>query len=173
VTGVIREFMNLYGRMQMDMVLPKAAQRRIIPIFDNDRVGRECFEKVTDPDLPFVAYQDVFLLRRAYPALKMGSPNYQRRLEEMNAPWIGIDCEIEDLLSEDLLEAFITESPGSVRSARVCRENGHHYDIVPQAKGPLVRFARDYGTVADLRGVIRTLQYFRGLFDLPIGPEVL
>lgn len=167
VRGVVNEFMKLYGLMQLDLDLPKKQRFRILPIFDDDYAGRRYFDAVTNQALPFTPFVHVFLLKRSYPKLPLGSPNYRDHLETANATWQELDCQIEDLLSRDLLDTFRDEHTDAFRRAPILVEGAHHYEINGHAKARLVRFAQNYATLDDVAGVVSVLSYFRGLFGLP------
>lgn len=173
VRGVVREMLSLHGRAEIDSSLPKSARIRMLPIFDDDCAGRRCFTKLTDADFPFRPYQDVFLLHRAYPNLKLGSSGYLDAVRKANHEWNGLDCEIEDLLSQDLLDGFCDNRHDALRAPPCYLASGHHYDFHGNCKGDVLKFAQQVAGLADVVGLVRTLQYYRRLFDLPIGPYVV
>lgn len=172
VRGVIREMFILNGLAYKDMALPKSARVRMLPVFDDDEAGRRCFKKLIDPDFPFRAYQDVFLLHRAYPNLNLGSDGYQHAVKQANREWEGLDCEIEDLLGRDLLETFCEDRPNALKASPSHRGSAHHYDFRGSCKGDLLKYTLQIAGLSDVLCLVRTLQYYRGLFRLPTGPQV-
>jgi len=172
VRGVIREMLSLHGRAESDSSLPKSARIRMLPVFDDDAAGRRCFDKLTDVDFPFRPYRDVFLLKRAYPSLKLGSDGFLDAVKDLNREWRGLDCEIEDLLSRELLAGFCDDRGDALKCPPVHLGSGHHYDFNGHCKADVLKYAQQLADLPEVIGIVRTLQYYRGLFDLPVGPRV-
>lgn len=172
VGGVVRELITLHGMAVSDQALPKAARVRMLPVFDDDHAGRRCFGKLTDPDFPFRPFHDVFLLKRAYPSLMLGSSGYRDAVKELNREWFDLDCEIEDLLDRTLLDGFCDERPDALKIKPIHRGIAHHYDFKGGCKGDLLKYSRQLADLPEVVGLVRMLQHFRGLFELPIGPTL-
>jgi hypothetical protein len=172
VGGVVRELITLHGMAVSDQALPKPARVRMLPLFDDDHAGRRCFGKLTDPDFPFRPFHDVFLLKRAYPSLKLGSSGYRDAVKDLNREWLDLDCEIEDLLDRELLDGFCDECPGALKIKPIHRGIAHHYDFNGGCKGDLLKYSRQLADLPEVVGIVRMLQHFRGLFDLPLGPTL-
>lgn len=172
VRGVIREMLSLHGRAESDSALPKSTRIRMLPVFDDDAAGRRCFNKLTDVDFPFRPYRDVFLLHRAYPNLKLGSDSYHDAVRRVNLEWRGLDCEIEDLLGRELLDGFCNQRTDALTAPPSRSGSGHHYEFRGNCKGDLCKYVFQRAGLSDVVGLVKTLQYFRGLFELPVGPEM-
>ncbi len=172
VGGVVREMITLHGMAVSDKALPSSARVRMIPVLDDDHAGRRCFKKLTDPDLPFRPFFDVFLLKRAYPRLCLGSSGYQEAVKDLNRGWMDLDCEIEDLLHRELLDGFCDERADALKAAPIHRGIGHHYDFNGRCKGDLLKYSQELADLPEVLGIVRTLQHFRGLFQLPLGPTL-
>jgi hypothetical protein len=172
VRGVVREMLSLHGRAESDSSLPKSSRVRMLPMFDDDDAGRRCFGKLTDPDFPFRPFHDLFLLKRAYPSLKIGSSGFRDAVKDLNRDWRELDCEIEDLLDRELLAGFCDERNDALKTPPIHRGPAHHYDFNGHCKGSLLKYAKQLADLPEVVGIVRMLQYFRGLFDLPVGPSL-
>lgn len=169
VGAVERRFMTIHELGQLDRELPKKERIKLLPLFDDDEAGRATFKSITQQRHPFRGYVHVFLLKRRYPPVRPGSPSFLDGLKEINREWEGIDCEMEDLLSPGLLDAFCEEHPGALRRDPVIRGDGHHHEWTPDGKARLHRFVRDHAMLDDLTDLVRLLRYVRWVFDLPNG----
>lgn len=169
VGAVERRFMTIHELGQLDLELPKRERIRLLPLFDDDEAGRATFRSITQQRHPFRSYVDVFLLKRRYPAVRPGSPSFLDHLREINREWEGMDCEMEDLLGQGLLDVFCKGHTGSLKRDPVVRGNGHHHEWTADGKAKLHRFVRDYAMHDDLTDLIRLLKYVRWIFDLPNG----
>jgi len=169
VGAVERRFMTIHELGQLDLELPKKDRIRLLPLFDDDEAGRATFRSITQQRHPFKSYVDVFMLKRRYPPVRPGSPSFLDGLREINREWEGIDCEVEDLLGQGLLDAFCDEHSGALRRDPIIKGNGHHHEWTPDGKARLHRFARDHAMLSDLADLVRLLKYVRWIFYLPNG----
>lgn len=169
IKGVVREMWHLHGLRVFDKPLDRAQQVRVVFLLDDDDAGRKAFSSTTGELSPMTRYRDVFLLKRAYPAEGLGR-KYEDRVREANAKWEGLDCEMEDLLGRELLELFCQDNPNSLRCEPTVREGAHHYEFSENGKAAVLRFAKEMADLEQIMGITRTLQYFRGLFGLAVGP---
>lgn len=169
VGAVERRFMTIHELGQLDRELPKKQRIKLLPLFDDDEAGRATFKSITQQRHPFRSYVDVFLLKRRYPPARPGSPSFLDGLKEINREWDGIDCEMEDLLSQGLLDAFCKQQPDALRREPVIRGDGHHHEWTPDGKARLHRFVREHAMLHDLADLVRLLRYVRWMFDLPNG----
>jgi len=169
VGAVERKFMTIHELMKIDGELPRKERIRILPFFDDDEAGRGTFKSITQGRHPFRCYVDVFMLKRRYPEVRPGSPEYLSGLKECNKPWENIDCEIEDLLGRSFLDAFSEEQTNSLRCSPTIIGDGHHYEWDKQVKGRLASYAKLHAILDDMQGLVKFLRYVRWMFDLPNG----
>lgn len=111
----------------------------------------------------------MFLLHRRLPRVTREPAHLTRLLSEENRDWTGLDCEIEDLLSWELLDAFVQEDPRRCRYNPQRQAGGHHFEFTRDAKSALFRFTRDYANLDDMNMIIELLKSLR--FYLGLDPE--
>lgn len=159
--GVIRELFSLRG-MARTCLLPNGRPRyRFIALFDNDNAGRRAVALARDVDNSILEYKDLFRLRPAMPLPGSLDPSgMQRAFERDNAKYKGLDWELEDLLPDSLIDAFLTERPYAV--LRSFEKNGRvHRDFTRDGKAHLHRFIKDYAVREDPAVVIEVLSAMR------------
>lgn len=163
-----QQFQTLQSLIDSDSGLPLRERVRVIALFDDDDAGRRAFRAVTGRYSKWRPNVDVFLVRRQYPALPIGDPGYASALNTVNSAWHGLDCEIEDLISAELLRGFAISNPRSLRASPVIRSNGHHFEWnAPDGfKRLLRRHIEQRATLQELDGIIRLLAFLRSVFGL-------
>ena len=77
-------------------------------------------------------------------------------------------CEMEDLLSRELLDVFAEENPGSMRQPPVLDGEAHHYEFNGYAKATLLRFAKQNAILEDVSRICDVLKAMRYAVGLPI-----
>lgn len=134
---------------------------RFIGLYDNDRAGRRAIDIACNFDRRLLRYGDLFLLHPIMP-LAHGADHVElrRRIETENAPFKGLDWEIEDLLSERILSDFEAKHTNAIQNIREC--NGRkHRDFSPDGKMQLRKFLGG----ASLEDVIEVVKLIRALRD--------
>jgi hypothetical protein len=118
-------------------------------------------------DISILEYKDVFRLQPVMPLPGMLDPGaIKRAFEVNNAPFKGLDWEIEDLIPANFVAAFLSEHPGAV--ARTMPVGGKvHRDFTPFGKAAFIRFVKEHSVHSDLVAVVETLRAMRTYLNLP------
>lgn len=164
--GVIRELVSLRG-MARTCLLPNGRPRyRFVALLDNDDAGRRAVALARHIDNSILEYKDLFRLWPVMPLPGSLDPGQvQRTFERENADYRGLDWEIEDILPNSLVDAFLAERPEAMRDSFL--KNGKvHRDFKGDGKARLHRFVREHALREDLADVIQVLKavrYYLGL----------
>jgi hypothetical protein len=165
-TGVLRQLITLRNIARTDLG-PKGRPRyRFVALFDDDKAGRQAVRAARELDHSIIEFKDVFRLRPEMPMVSHADPTIlEKRFREANEPYKNIEWEVEDMLSVQLLSAFLEEHPNAVsREARAADKL--HRDFTRDGKARLHRFAKDHAIRQDLLEVIEVLKAFRRYFGL-------
>lgn len=159
--GVIRELVALRG-MARTCLLPNGRPRyRFIGLFDNDKAGNLAVKMARSIDSSILEYKDVFRLRPVMPLTGNLDPGtMQKTFERENYAYKGLEWELEDLITQDFIEAFLANNPQAL--ARNNTINGKtHRDLTPDGKAKLHRFIKMHAIRDDLSEVIHVLKAIR------------
>lgn len=97
-----------------------------------------------------------------------GKPNaLTSQIEKYNEDWKGLDCEIEDLLGQDLIELFLEENPNSLRRDPIVMNGRCHYEWTDNAKGKIFNFTKQYASLNDITELVEILKSLRFYLGLP------
>lgn len=142
---------------------PEPLQIRVVCVFDHDHAGRKAFSQLKQK---FREWGELFLLQRITPRVTRDPTQFYKTWLRENKHWKNLDCEIEDLVSRDLLDYFVSENPSSVR--RPCLEIGgkHHFEFEGHCKGIVARFVERESSFENVVDVIEFLKSFRWLMKL-------
>jgi hypothetical protein len=145
-----------------------ALRYRFIGLYDNDRAGRRAIENACNFDRRLLRCGDLFLL---YPVMPLASgadhAELRRRFDTHNAPFKGLDWEVEDLLSERLLLAFEHSHPTAVQDLRECGGRKHR-ELTREGKYRLHKFVTTEASLEDLVEVVKLIRALRDYFRLRI-----
>ncbi|EEF62495.1 hypothetical protein [Pedosphaera parvula] len=167
--GLQRDFHPLRAIMDVDLSADGKRACYAVALFDDDMPGRRGCNSLTGQHLTYRKWRDVFLLQRLLPRSTRSPEQMQKLVDEANQPWRGIDCEIEDLISIDLLSEFLKgnhkaaerepqEVAGSVRCS-----------LTSAGKAQYVRFVEDNALLADVRCLVDFLKSMR--YHLGLEPD--
>ena len=142
---------------------------RFIGLYDNDRAGRRGVESACNFDRRLLHCVDLFLLHPIMP-LASGSDHavLRQRFETENAPYKGLDWEIEDLLSERLLLAFEDERPSAVEDVHECGDRTHR-EFTRDGKYRLHQFVTANATLEDMMEVVKLIRALRDYHRLQVN----
>lgn len=173
--GICRELVS-FKNMAGGCLLPGGRPKyRFIGLFDNDDAGRRAIYDVRKTDTSILEYKDVFRLRPVMPLCPNRDPAALREsFKSENGKYRDIDWELEDLLPEEILKAFLDEHPDAVIRSSVAHDKIHR-DWTRDGKARLHYFVRQYAICADLVavvGVLRALRHYLGL-QYPEKTELL
>ena len=160
-TGVVRELIRLQSVSSI-VLLPNGRPRyRFIGLLDNDSAGKRAVNTARSVDSSLLECKDLFRLRPVMPQPGDLDPGSVRRaFERENAPFNQLDWELEDLLPEDFIDAFLTDHPRTMMSSRSV-EGETHREWTRDGKARLHRFVKEHALHSDLRRVIDVLKALR------------
>jgi hypothetical protein len=164
--GVVRELISLRA-VARTLLLPNGKPRyRVIALFDNDKAGRLAVKTARDLDTSILEYKDIFRLRPVMPMPRNLDPkSLERTFDEVNEPYKGLEWELEDVLPQDMVKAFLAENPNAVVNSG-SREGMTHRDFSRDGKARLHRFVKLHAIRSDVQGltdVLKALRFYLGL----------
>lgn len=167
--GVLEEFPPLWKIIQTDCDSQGKLVLRAVTLLDNDFAGRSLHKALLQQYRQMKENRDVFLLQRFFPRTTTEPSTLSHQIETHNSQSKGLDCEIEDLLGESLLEAFISDTPNAFERPVKEIAGLRHYEWTPHAKGQLFQFVKEYATLEDMEGITNVLKAIR--FYLALNPN--
>jgi hypothetical protein len=169
--GLQRNFHPLRSNMDCDLTSEGRKVFHAIALFDNDLEGKRGFAALTGQHLNYRKWRDVFLLQRVIPRSTRDCDQIAKLVNAANATWQDMDCEIEDLVSVDLINAFLQENPGAVTRDPERHNNGIHCSFQRHAKGPFIRFVEAHALLPDVEQIVELLKSLRYHVALPPDGE--
>ena len=165
--GVGRELITLRAMAQYILDRDGRPFYRTVGLLDNDHAGRRVIEDISRIDRGVMEFRDLVRLRPIM-LYKSGShPDKVRNASKLaNAPFCGLDWEIEDTLSARLLTKFTGEYPNAIKQRKTTGYRTH-LDLTREGKRELHRLVQQEATLEDLTGVVDVLRALRALFGLP------
>lgn len=161
---LVKRFQAIYQMMQ-DNPPDGDDPLAFLALLDDDNAGRLALNVLTSA-VGLQEFRDVLMLCRVLPR-KRGNPlQLAANVKTSNAEWLRIPCEVEDLLSADVLDCFAEDNPGSLLSKPVRVGSGHHYEWRGDMKPALARYVREYAILEDVNGIVEFLKSLRFLFRL-------
>lgn len=168
--GVTRQLITLRCLAEASLMPNGRPKYRFIGLFDNDDAGRRAIHNVRALDKSIHEYRDVFRLRPIMPSSGNLDPKtLEKAFKSLNKDHRELDWELEDLLPEDFLEAFLNDYPDAV-SKKVTRYRRTHRKFTRDGKARLHRFVKEYATLDDLSAVVEVIKSLRFYFRLPKLP---
>ena len=165
--GVIRELIALRGMARTCLSQNGSPRYRFVGLFDNDRAGKQAVKLARDIDTSMLEYKDVFRLWPVMPLPGILEPGaVQRAFDNENSLYKGLEWELEDLLSQEFVEAFIAYCPMAISHTSSLAGKVHR-DFTRDGKARFHRFIKQHAMLADLHAVIDTLQAIRFYLNLP------
>ena len=168
VDGLNRRLNAARQLADADRSLDGSLKYRFIGLFDNDNAGRQAVSNACDFDRRLRRCGDLFLLNPVMP-LAQGADYrvLQQRFETHNAAFKGLDCEVEDLLSERLLSAFEDECPNAVVDDFE-RAGFKHREFTKDGKRQLQQFVTKHAKFDDLIEIVKLIRALRDYLRLQI-----
>lgn len=165
--GITRELITLRCLARTDLMANGRPRFRFIGLFDNDNVGRRTINGARVVDNSILEYKDVFRLRPVMPSEGNRDPKTLRKaFDRLNFDYRGLDWELEDLLSTDFVETFLTDHPSAI--SRITRKGKKiHRDFSADGKARLHRYIRDNAKWEDLVAVVDVIRALRFYLYLP------
>jgi hypothetical protein len=139
---------------------------RVIALVDNDKPGRSLQCSIIKQYRNIRANRDIFCLNYIFPRTATEPNALTSQITKYNTEWKGLDCEIEDLIGNELIELFIEESPNSLLKGPFERHNKKHYEWTNDGKARLFQFVNsmaDFNSVQGLIELLKSLRFYLGL----------
>lgn len=165
--GVIRE-LNALRQMAQVCLLPDGRPRyRFIGLFDNDKAGKAAVKNAHVMDTSILEYRDVFRLWPIMPLPgNLDTGSVQRAFEKENASYKGLDWELEDLLPQSFIEAFIGDHPSAISHTTLMGEKVHR-DLTRDGKAHFHRYIKQNAVHSDMNSVIHVIKAIRLYMNCP------
>ena len=171
--GVIRELVCLRGLARASLLPNGRPRYRFIGLFDNDKAGNLAVKAAREFDPTILEYKDVFRLWPVMPhSGNLDPTSLKRTFQLANGDFKGLDWELEDLLPEDFVQAFMSDEPCAVLK-RVSIGGKVHRDWTPDGKSRLHRFLKQNALHTDLCEVIDVIKAIRVYLNLPTARPVM
>ena len=165
--GVCRELIRLQGYARTSLLPNGRTRYRFIGLFDNDKAGREAVKGIRNFDASILEYKDVFRLRPSMPCSGNLDPKtLEKTFERLNANYKGLIWEIEDLLADDFVEAFMVEYPNATLKTDIMGDKVHR-EFSIDGKAHLYRYVMDNAMLEDLLGIVDVIRALRFYLHLP------
>ncbi|WP_122602778.1 hypothetical protein [Pseudomonas viridiflava] len=166
VDGLLRELITFrsIGRHVMDANGKQIY--RFVGLFDNDHAGRRAIATAKSMG-GLLEYRDVFRLMPIMPLPgNLDQKTVETAFNKQNEPYRGMDWEIEDLISEEFVLAFIEEFEGAVK-INIIKEDKIHREFTKDGKAKFLRYIKDNAMRQDLEEVLKLIAALRCYFNLP------
>lgn len=167
--GIVEHFPIFRKLIDLDVDAHGKTPFRCIALVDGDSQGKNAFNILTSKYTRLRQYRDVLILQRELPRATVEPKALRTQIENANKAWRQIDCEIEDLVSYSLLDAYVDAQPKSKKREPILLNDGHHFFFQSEYKRDLFRFVEDYAGYTDVDRIIETLRSMR--FYLGVDPD--
>ncbi len=164
--NLVQEFQTLRNILRVEPYAPEDDAIRIIALLDKDNAGQRAIYTLTSREVGFVEFRDVFPVARIMPRDTRDARQLAKRFRERNAPWSMIDCEIEDLVADNVLASFAESNPEALRGEPRRVEGAHHYEWEGHAKPALARYVNENALLDDISAIVDLLKSLRYALDL-------
>jgi hypothetical protein len=164
--NLVQRLQTLKSLMQDDPIDVNGAPFRVLAVVDNDIPGKRALYTLTK-GVGLREYEDVIVLRHKLPRVTQDPHDLKRRIEQANAGWPGLDCEIEDFIAASVLRAFAAEYPSARIGSPDLRDGAYHFNWAGHLKPKLVEYVRDYAELQDLSDLVELIKFLRFLLRLP------
>lgn len=166
-TDCIKEnLLHLWKLIDLDCNSNGRPLFRAIVLLDNDYEGSRTCQYLTDRYIRLRENRDVFVLKRLFPRESQDPRRLVDIIKNANAAWHDLDCEIEDLLSKEILDVFVEDNPGAVQRQPVLANGCHHFDFTTSGKSALCRWVPTVANLNDVTQIVellKSLRYYLGL----------
>lgn len=164
--GVVRELVVLRGLASRYLSPAGRPIYRVVGLFDGDTAGQKAVNGARGIDISIIEYRDVFRLHPIMPKIGSVDPAVLRRsFESQNEPFKRLTWELEDLISEPLMELFLDEYPTAL--IKKDEISGFiHRELTRDGKSRLIRFCKENADLKSLKGVVDVLHALRHYMSL-------
>lgn len=166
-TDAIKEnLVPLWKMIELDCDSSERPMFRAIVLLDGDHEGRKTCQYLTDRYIKLRENRDIFILKRLFPRESQDPKILTQLIKEANAAWHTIDCEIEDLLSRELLDVFLADNEGATRDPPTVVNDAYHFEFTAKGKADLARWVPGIATLKDVEGLVELLKSLRHYLGL-------
>lgn len=164
--GISERFPMLFELASLEFDQAGRRRFRVIALLDDDRMGQGAVSGITRGHRRIVEYDSIFRLRRTLPQ-RAGSPkSLADKTKEVNAGYGGLECVIEDLLSDELCASFIKFMPHAILRPEKTAGSGIHRYWTETGKRELLKFCSVNAKIGDLKSLIGALRALRSYVGL-------
>jgi hypothetical protein len=165
--GVLRE-LTTFRNLGRRILLPNGKQKyRFIGLFDNDHAGRMAVKEAKRIDTSVLEFRDVFRLWPAMPSKgSLDIKTLKKAFEKNNSYYPGLDWEIEDLLPNNFISAFLSDFPNAVAKNEKVHDKVHR-EFTKDGKAQLHKFTKENAILDDLKEIIHLITALRFYLGLP------
>jgi len=167
--GMQRHFHPLRAIMDKDITPEGKKVFHAIALFDDDTEGRRGVNALTGQHLNYRKWRDVFLLKRVLPRTTRDVQHLVRLIDTENDPWKGMDCVIEDLVSFDVVTAFLKDNPGAMLRSPHENAGRAHCVFKSHLKAVFIRFVESNALLEDVHDLVEFLKSLR--YHLGLSPD--
>jgi hypothetical protein len=167
--GICEHFPLFRKLIDLDLTPDGRPLFRAIALVDGDSPGKNASRILTSKHVRLMECRDVFVLQREFPRNTIEPNSLKTQIKNANQSWRQLDCEIEDLLSETLLELYLETQPNSIFKQPMRLNGEHHFFFHNESKRDLFRFVEGNAQYEDLRRIIEVLRSMR--YYLGIDPD--
>ena len=164
--GILRHFPTFRSLIDTDLDGEGNRQFKAIVLLDSDSAGKSAKNGLTARYTNYQEHRDVFLLQRRMSRKTRDPVALGSLITKENSAWKKLDCEIEDLLSLDILERFLKQAIRPLRREPSLLAGAHHFEFHEGVKPDLLRFVKDrasYDDVHAISEVLKSLRFYLGL----------
>ena len=165
--GLQRNFHPLRAIMDKDVTSDGKKIFHAIAVFDNDLPGVRGFGALTGQHLNYRKWRDVFLLQRVLPMKTRDPVELAKLVDVENASWKGMSCEIEDLVSAELIKEFVNGASNCIEREIEEKNGGLHCFFRSHAKPNFLRFVEENAVLRDVESIVELLKALRFHMELP------
>lgn len=164
--GICSQFPVLRKIIDMDVGTDGKATCRAVTLLDGDSAGKQAKNILTSKYSRLIEWRDVFVLHRQMPRSTIEPNALKSQIERANQQWRHLDCEIEDLISADLMDLFFEQESNCLKCAPFETAGARHYEFQIGCKGSLYRFVEENASYEDIEliiDVLRSMRFYVGL----------
>lgn len=139
---------------------------RVLSLLDYDKNGRSAAQGMCKSNRSILENKNVFLLRFHMPRRSRDAGPLTNHIKSENAACSTLDCEVEDLLAESLLLAYLDTAPSHLKCKQTLG-NETHREWNWDGKDGLLKFTEQYANLSDLTKIVETIKSIRFYLGLP------
>lgn len=140
---------------------PDERELRFLVLLDSDPAGKKARGYLTHREVGLAEFKHVFMIQRRYPQKVRDTTEFRNKTAALNIAWENLDCEMEDLIPNSILQGFFQSQPQSCTRAPMVRDNAHHYEWAGHLKPALFRYVSARAKLSDVQTMVELLQSLR------------